>query len=109
VAARALGTLGVRQGGAAGSANQVHKQLLTPSSLMIAPIHAFGNEATRQKYLPRLAGGEWIGRFDLTEPDHIPDPGGYGVARWLVNPEVVDTCEVTHDIRALILGRALTG
>jgi glutaryl-CoA dehydrogenase len=45
------------------------------SSLVMVPIHAFGNPETRQKYLPRLATGEWIGCFGLTEPDHGSDPG----------------------------------
>jgi glutaryl-CoA dehydrogenase len=46
------------------------------SSLVMHPIHAFGSEAQRQKYLPRLASGEWVGCFALTEPDHGSDPGG---------------------------------
>src|ERR1700752_3830275 len=45
------------------------------SALVMVPIHEFGNEATRQKYLPRLATGEWIGCFGLTEPNHGSDPG----------------------------------
>jgi glutaryl-CoA dehydrogenase len=45
------------------------------SSLVMVPIHAFGSPETRQKYLPRLATGEWIGCFGLTEPDHGSDPG----------------------------------
>ncbi|MDE2567124.1 MAG: acyl-CoA dehydrogenase family protein, partial [Burkholderiales bacterium] len=44
------------------------------SSLVMLPIHAFGNEATRQKYLPGLASGQLIGCFGLTEPDHGSDP-----------------------------------
>ncbi len=46
------------------------------SSLVMLPIHEFGTEALRQKYLPKLARGEWIGCFGLTEPDHGSDPGG---------------------------------
>jgi glutaryl-CoA dehydrogenase len=46
------------------------------SSLVMYPIHAYGSEAQRQKYLPRLATGEWIGCFGLTEPDNGSDPGG---------------------------------
>src|SRR5205823_1094538 len=46
------------------------------SSLVMHPIHAFGSEAQRQKYLPKLATGEWVGCFGLTEPDHGSDPGG---------------------------------
>ena len=46
------------------------------SSLVMYPIYAYGNEAQREKYLPKLATGEWIGCFGLTEPDHGSDPGG---------------------------------
>ncbi len=46
------------------------------SSLVMYPIHAYGSEAQRQKYLPRLATGEWIGCFGLTEPNNGSDPGG---------------------------------
>ena len=46
------------------------------SSLVMHPIHAFGTEAQRRQYLPKLASGEWIGCFGLTEPDHGSDPGG---------------------------------
>jgi glutaryl-CoA dehydrogenase len=45
------------------------------SSLVMVPIFEFGNEATKQKYLPKLATGEWIGCFGLTEPNHGSDPG----------------------------------
>jgi glutaryl-CoA dehydrogenase len=45
------------------------------SSLVMVPINEFGNEATRQKYLPKLATGEYIGCFGLTEPNHGSDPG----------------------------------
>ena len=46
------------------------------SSLVMHPIHAYGSEAQRQKYLPRLAAGEWVGCFGLTEPNHGSDPAG---------------------------------
>jgi glutaryl-CoA dehydrogenase len=46
------------------------------SSLVMHPIHAYGSEAQRQKYLPRLATGEWVGCFGLTEPNHGSDPAG---------------------------------
>src|SRR3546814_7205631 len=46
------------------------------SSLAMHPIHAYGSEAQRQKYLPKLATGAWAGCFGLTEPDLGPDPGG---------------------------------
>ncbi|MFM2288716.1 MAG: hypothetical protein RL684_1859, partial [Pseudomonadota bacterium] len=45
------------------------------SSLVMVPIEAFGNEATKQQYLPKLARGELIGCFGLTEPNHGSDPG----------------------------------
>ena len=46
------------------------------SSLVMYPIWKYGNEAQRKKYLPKLASGEWIGSFGLTEPDHGSNPGG---------------------------------
>lgn len=45
------------------------------SSLVMYPIYAYGNEEQRQKYLPKLASGEWVGCFGLTEPNHGSDPG----------------------------------
>ena len=74
------------------------------SSLVMVPIFEFGNEATRQKYLPKLASGEWIGCFGLTEPDHGSDPGsmacrahkvagGYklsGSKMWISNSPIAD-------------------
>ena len=45
-------------------------------SLVMFPIYAYGSEEQRTKYLPRLASGEWLGCFGLTEPDHGSDPGG---------------------------------
>jgi glutaryl-CoA dehydrogenase len=50
------------------------------SSLVMHPIHAYGTEAQRRKYLPKLASGEWIGCFGLTEPDAGSDPGGMKTA-----------------------------
>ena len=74
------------------------------SSLVMVPIYEFGNEETRQKYLPKLASGEWIGCFGLTEPDHGSDPGnmatrarkvdgGYrltGTKMWITNSPIAD-------------------
>jgi len=74
------------------------------SSLVMVPIHEFGNEATKRKYLPRLATGEWIGCFGLTEPNHGSDPGsmvtrarkvdgGYslsGAKMWITNSPIAD-------------------
>ena len=74
------------------------------SSLVMVPIYEFGTEAQKQKYLPKLARGEWIGCFGLTEPDHGSDPGsmatratkvagGYrlkGSKMWITNSPVAD-------------------
>ena len=74
------------------------------SSLVMVPIHAFGTEAQKQKYLPKLASGEFIGCFGLTEPDYGSDPGsmatrayktdgGYrlkGSKMWITNSPVAD-------------------
>lgn len=46
------------------------------SSLVMYPIYKYGNEEQRKKYLPKLASGEWMGSFGLTEPDHGSNPGG---------------------------------
>ena len=51
------------------------------SSLVMYPIYAYGTEEQRQKYLPKLATGEWIGCFGLTEPDDGSDPGRHDDAR----------------------------
>jgi glutaryl-CoA dehydrogenase len=74
------------------------------SSLVMHPIHAYGSEAQRQKYLPKLATGEWVGCFGLTEPNHGSDPGsmesrarpadgGYRLAgnkMWITNSPIAD-------------------
>ncbi len=74
------------------------------SSLVMVPIDAFGSEAQKQKYLPKLASGEWIGCFGLTEPNHGSDPGsmvtrarkvdgGYsltGAKTWISNAPIAD-------------------
>uniref|UniRef100_UPI00260ABE1A acyl-CoA dehydrogenase family protein n=1 Tax=uncultured Limnohabitans sp. TaxID=768543 RepID=UPI00260ABE1A len=74
------------------------------SSLVMLPINNFGSEAQKQKYLPKLARGEWIGCFGLTEPDHGSDPGsmatrahkvagGYklsGSKMWISNSPIAD-------------------
>ncbi len=78
--------------------------LSVQSSLVMWPIYNFGNEAQRQKYLPKLASGDFIGCFGLTEPDHGSDPGsmktraqsvdgGYllkGAKMWISNAPVAD-------------------
>ena len=50
--------------------------LSVQSSLVMWPIYNYGTEMQREKYLPKLASGEWVGAFGLTEPDHGSDPGG---------------------------------
>ena len=74
------------------------------SSLVMVPINQFGTEAQKQKYLPRLARGEWIGCFGLTEPNHGSDPGSmetrankrdggwilHGNKMWITNSTIAD-------------------
>ena len=98
------------------------------SSLVMVPIHAFGTEAQKEKYLPRLATGEWIGCFGLTEPDHGSDPGsmatrsrkvpgGYsltGAKTWITNSPIADVFVVwakdeAGDIRGFILEKGWQG
>ncbi len=98
------------------------------SSLVMHPIHAYGTEAQRQKYLPRLATGEWVGCFGLTEPDHGSDPGsmktrarkvagGYvlkGAKMWITNSPIADVFVVWAKddegaIRGFILEKGMKG
>ncbi len=98
------------------------------SSLVMYPIYDFGTEAQRQKYLPKLATGEWVGCFGLTEPDHGSDPGGMttravavpggyrlnGAKMWISNAPIADVFVVwakTEDgvIRGFILERGMAG
>jgi len=100
------------------------------SSLVMYPIHAYGSEAQREKYLPRLATGELIGCFGLTEPDAGSDPagmktravkteGGYrltGSKTWISNSPIADVFVVwakseAHDgkIRGFVLDKGLKG
>ena len=100
------------------------------SSLVMHPIHAYGTEAQREKYLPKLASGEWIGCFGLTEPDHGSDPGsmitrakkvsgGYslsGAKMWITSAPIADVMVVwaksgSHDnqIKGFILERGMKG
>jgi glutaryl-CoA dehydrogenase len=98
------------------------------SSLVMYPIHAYGTEAQRQKYLPRLATGEWIGCFGLTEPDAGSDPagmltrarkvpGGYvlkGAKMWISNSPIADVFVVwakddAGDIRGFVLEKGMKG
>ncbi|MBB3524021.1 acyl-CoA dehydrogenase [Rhizobium sp. BK456] len=98
------------------------------SSLVMVPIDTFGSEAQKLKYLPKLATGEWIGCFGLTEPDHGSDPGsmatrakkvdgGYsltGSKTWISNAPIADVFVVwakTEDgfIRGFILEKGWKG
>jgi glutaryl-CoA dehydrogenase len=95
------------------------------SSLVMVPIHVFGTEAQRRKYLPKLASGEWIGCFGLTEPNHGSDPGsmqsrakqvtgGYsltGSKTWISNSPIADVFVVwakddTGEIRGFVLEKS---
>jgi len=103
------------------------------SSLVMVPIFEFGTEAQRRKYLPRLATGEWIGCFGLTEPNHGSDPGsmasrakkvkgGYrlsGTKMWISNSPLADVFVVwaketdatgnVGEIRGFILDKGMQG
>ena len=99
------------------------------SSLVMYPIHAYGSEEQRQKYLPRLASGEWVGCFGLTEPDHGSDPGGMktrarkieggyllgGAKMWITNSPIADVfvvwakTEPDDQIRGFILEKGMKG
>lgn len=98
------------------------------SSLVMYPIYAYGTESQREHYLPKLASGEWIGCFGLTEPDHGSDPGGMvtrarrvdggyeltGAKMWITNSPIADVFVVwakTDDgkIRGFILEKNMAG
>ena len=97
------------------------------SSLVMLPIHRFGSEAQRRKYLPRLARGEIVGCFGLTEPDHGSDPGSMatrakkvangfqltGTKAWITNAPVADIAVVwaklDGEIRGFIVERGAKG
>jgi glutaryl-CoA dehydrogenase len=98
------------------------------SSLVMVPINEFGTEAQKQKFLPKLATGEWIGCFGLTEPNHGSDPasmvtrakkvpGGYslsGAKMWISNSPFADVFVVwakddAGSIRGFILEKGMKG
>ncbi len=102
--------------------------LSVQSSLVMHPIYAYGTEEQKQKYLPKLATGEWIGCFGLTEPDYGSDPagmltrarkvdGGYsmsGAKNWISNSPIADVFVVwgkTDDglIRGFVLEKGMKG
>jgi len=100
------------------------------SSLVMHPIFAYGTEEQRKKYLPKLASGEWVGCFGLTEPDHGSDPnsmvtrakkvdGGYllsGAKNWISNSPIADVFIIwaksdDHDgaIKGFVLEKGMKG
>ena len=98
------------------------------SSLVMVPIETFGTEEQKRKYLPRLASGEWVGCFGLTEPNHGSDPGGMvtrarkvaggyaisGAKTWITNSPIADVFVVwakddDGQIRGFILERDFKG
>lgn len=98
------------------------------SSLVMLPIHEFGTEAQRLKYLPKLANGEWIGCFGLSEPDHGSDPGSMasrakkvsggfsltGNKMWISNSPIADVFVVwakddEGEIRGFLLEKGMKG
>jgi len=98
------------------------------SSLVMVPIHEFGTESQKRKYLPKLARGEWIGCFGLTEPNHGSDPGGMesrarrveggyllsGNKMWITNSPIADVFVVwakddEGQIRGFILEKGWKG
>jgi len=88
------------------------------SSLVMHPIHEYGSEAQREKYLPKLATGEWVGCFGLTEPDHGSDPGSMitraervgdgfvlnGAKMWITNSPIADLAVVWAKLDGVIRG-----
>ena len=102
-------------------------QMSVQSSLVMHPIYAYGSEAQRRKYLPKLVTGEMIGCFGLTEPDHGSDPGsmvtraekvsgGYrltGAKTWITNAPVADVAviwaKLDGKIRGFIVERGTKG
>ncbi|MCB1495967.1 MAG: acyl-CoA dehydrogenase [Bauldia sp.] len=104
--------------------------LSVQSSLVMHPIHAYGSEEQRQRFLPRLASGEIVGAFGLTEPNHGSDPGAmesraekvdggyrlFGTKTWITNSPIADVLVVwakseAHGgrIRGFLLERGMKG
>ena len=97
------------------------------SSLVMYPIFTYGTEEQRKKYLPKLASGEWVGCFGLTEPNHGSDPasmetkakkvdGGYilhGNKMWITNSPIADVfvvwAKLEGEIRGFILEKGMKG
>ena len=102
--------------------------LSVQSSLVMFPIFEFGTTAQKHKYLPKLASGEWVGCFGLTEPDHGSDPGGMmsrarkaeggyvltGSKNWITNAPIADVFIVwakddADQIRGFVLDKDMKG
>lgn len=97
------------------------------SSLVMHPIYEYGTEEQKQKYLPKLASGEWVGCFGLTEPNHGSDPasmetrakkvdGGYilhGNKMWITNSPIADVfvvwAKLDGEIRGFVLEKGMKG
>ncbi len=98
------------------------------TSLVMYPIYAFGSEEQRMKYLPKLATGEWVGAFGLTEPNHGSDPGSMltsfkdkgdhyllnGSKMWITNASICDVAVVwakdeEGKIRGMVVERGMEG
>ncbi|MDN6319756.1 MAG: acyl-CoA dehydrogenase [Marinobacter sp.] len=92
--------------------------LSVQSSLVIHPIHAFGQEALKKRILPKLASGDMVGCFGLTEPNHGSDPGGMethakkveggyrlsGSKTWITNSPIADVCVVWAKLDGRVAG-----
>lgn len=98
------------------------------TSLVMYPIYAFGSEAQRMKYLPKLATGEWVGAFGLTEPNHGSDPGSMktkftdegghyllnGAKMWITNSPIADVSVVwakdeSGTVKGLLVEKGMEG
>jgi len=108
--------------------SSVRSSASVQSSLVMYPIYTFGNEEQRLKYLPKLASGEWIGAYGLTEPDHGSDPGSMktrfvdkgshyllnGAKMWITNAPVCNVAVVwakdeSGKVCGLIVERGMKG
>lgn len=102
--------------------------LSVQSSLVIHPIYTFGTKAQKDKYIPKLASGEWVGCFGLTEPNHGSDPGSMetratlkgdhyvlnGAKTWITNSPIADVFVIwakddKGDIRGFVLEKGMKG
>ena len=108
--------------------SSIRSSVSVQSSLVMYPIFTFGDEVQREKYLPKLATGEWVGAFGLTEPNHGSDPGSMlthfedkgdhfllnGSKMWITNAPICDVAVVwakdeTGKVRGLLVERGMEG